>query len=150
MIYFYLDLWNISGLSPLWHILWATAWIWFTASWFVYLVWGPASVLKTSVCSIWKTTKDAKNLTEMGSKMKRCVFNFLPQTLLLTENCKISLLQFLVDKHPCLKSFYTLVFPKSLSLTKTWWTSPFQGVMWTGQVTVIGLDWQSPQCSNNN
>lgn len=80
-------------------------------------------MLEDGICSICKAIKNTKNLTEIANNIvARCkdVFlTFFPQTVQLTENCKVFLLQFLMHKYPCLKSYYTLVFPKIISLTKT-------------------------------
>lgn len=80
-------------------------------------------MLENSIYSICKAIKDTKNLTEQANSVvagyKGVFFTFFPQIVKLTENCKVFLLQFLMDKHPCLKSYYTLVLPKIISLTKT-------------------------------
>lgn len=43
------------------------------------------------------------------------IFTFFSQISQLTEDCKVFLLQFLMDKYLCLKSYYTLVFPKIIN-----------------------------------
>jgi len=80
-------------------------------------------VIENSIFSICKAVKDAKSLTEIANSIlagcRVVFFTFFPQIAQLTENCEEFLLQFLMGKHPRLKSCYILVFPKIRSLSKT-------------------------------